>query len=120
MEYKILKEIITSVESSYVTNIPLHHLPSARSIHYDGNGSQIFVTTAENFRSLKPHVIHEIFKQRHILILDAKEDEKISFDSYGLSLLGDLDVTRQIQGTQLYFPSHSCDSRRLQCHICFK
>jgi hypothetical protein len=78
----------------------MHHLDSARSVEYDPNDrgvSSIFVVNYNKFKTMKGKEIQAIFRHRHILVLDVEVDE-MAFDIEGLSTLGSMTLSRQMQG----------------------
>jgi hypothetical protein len=49
------------------------------------------------FKTMKGKEIQAIFRHRHILVLDVEVD-KMAFDIEGLSTLGSMTLSRQMQG----------------------
>jgi hypothetical protein len=97
---KLLADVQKSVEASYVNGKPRHHLESARSTMYDPKDptmSSIFVVDAETFQKMDGETIREVFRRRHILVTGV-ETEDMDFDLEGLSTMGSLIRTRQMQG----------------------
>lgn len=98
IECALVDDLQKSVESSYVNHRPLHHLPTSQVIQDLGSHtSRIFVTTASEFRKLTPSRIQDIFKDRHILLLDV-DMEELDFDLDSLSNLGDIQKPCRITG----------------------
>lgn len=58
----------------------------------------IFVTTVDAFKALQAAAIQDIFRHRHILVLDVPEDDPLRFDAAGLSKLGPLRGSKEVQG----------------------
>src|ERR1700677_3995252 len=86
-----------SVCSLYKDGRPLHHLPSARSKLYDLDASAIFVVDYGDYRKMKAERIQAIFLHRHIFAVNVPTED-IKFDEAGLSTMGALDQSRQVQG----------------------
>lgn len=101
-ECRLVTRILSSKQGLYQQGIPLHHLPAARRIEYDGSGSSIFVSTAEDFKKLTPLQIQQVFRDRHILVVDVPVDEPLEFDKAGLMTLGALHSQREFQGVLQY------------------
>jgi hypothetical protein len=100
VDIPLLKEVQASVEELFVNGQPRHHLDSARAVspdYSDSTLSAIFVVEYREFVAMDPMVIQTIFRRRHILVLDVPTEE-MAFDEYGLSTLGSLTKSRQIQG----------------------
>lgn len=89
-----------TVESGYHQGYPLHHLPLARQIDWDPHNvlqSSIFVAMYDDFKSMSPKTIQTIFRDRHILVLDAP----LPSEDFSLKSLGELACTTipiQMQG----------------------
>jgi len=113
LEYPLFSAIQKSVESLYQDGWPPHHLDSARSLEYDPNGSDFYVTTHEEFAKLKATQIQEIFRHRHIII-PGRPLEDFKFDRDGLKAVGSLTARRQIQGMFCSSPEQINSSHRLQ------
>jgi hypothetical protein len=115
VEHQLLTEVVAMVESCYVNGAPPHMLPSAREINYNPGGlSCIYVTDWTDFKVLSPSQIQEIFRHRHILVLNAPV-ETVMFDREGLETLGSLHASRHVQGLILHKSSVSCVC--LLCHV---
>lgn len=109
IEDALLKEVIESMESRYDQDgRPPHHQPSAREIEYDPEGSKIFVCEYERFLNLSTGVIQDIFRHRHILVVNVPVEEPVHFDASGLMNLGSLENERQVQGKFIYPLSLLC------------
>jgi len=103
VEYKLLRETISNVEASYINDLPAHILPSARLEEYDPAASCIFVVEWNRFKSMSTSAIQDIFRHRHIHVLDAPVDT-VEFDREGLESLGSLTSVRSVQGKLLDSP----------------
>ena len=101
VEYPFFREVIQAMESLYTHGCPLHHMPSATSLHHQPQSSQFFVTTLAEFERLKPAQVQEVFRHRHILVRGPPPDN-FQFDLHGLSQLGSLTSARDIQGSMLW------------------
>jgi hypothetical protein len=76
---------------------PPHRLHTAQSKTYDPRMmSCIFVTLWTSFKAMTAREIQEIFRHRHILVLDAPV-EKLNFDCEGLETMGSLHTPRTFQ-----------------------
>ena len=103
VEHRLLAEVFEMVQANYVQGRPLHHLPTARSKTYDPSGSSIFVTPWASFKAMSVKEIQDVFRHRHILVLDAPV-EQVKFDRDGLETLGSLHLSRTVQGKPRIFP----------------
>ena len=97
LESKVFTEIMEMVESRYLNDLPLHRFPSARSIEYDPEGSSIFIVEANVFEKMSAVEIQNIFRHRHILVLNTPQSQ-LSFDREGLSTLAPLKKKVVFQG----------------------
>jgi hypothetical protein len=88
------------VESGYVNGVPPHLLPSARETDYNRDASCIYVVDWTVFKDLPLLTIQEIFRHRHILVVNAPV-ETLTFDREGLETLGSLRSARHTQGLTL-------------------
>jgi hypothetical protein len=84
MQYQKFRGLRARVRSLYQYSKPLHHLPSARKIELDPQGSSIFVVNYRDFMAMKPHDIQSVFRRRHILVLGTPTED-MKFDLDGLS-----------------------------------
>jgi hypothetical protein len=100
-ELPLLRDIQANIEELYEDGKPLHHLPSAREVDYDPKDpriSTIFIVDYERFKNMEAGVIQKIFRDRHILVVGAP-NENAGFDPASLRLVGDLDTPREVLGT---------------------
>lgn len=88
----------------YQNRVPLHALDSARLIgalpapaSRGSSASDIFVTENGDFSALSGQDIQAIFRQRHILVLNAPGTGG-TFGLQNLSGVGDLDAEVEVQG----------------------
>ena len=73
-ENELLRNIVHNVEIGYVEGRPRHHHPSAHSTSFDPSNptqSSIFVTDYADFVNMDSHLVQDIFRHRHILVLNA-------------------------------------------------
>jgi hypothetical protein len=97
VEHALLQETYELVQSTYVDGLPPHRLPSAREQTYDPQASCVFVVEWNTFKSMAAATIQEIFRHRHILVLNSPV-ETVEFDREGLESLGSLSSIRSVQG----------------------
>jgi hypothetical protein len=83
------------VEEKYVNGVPLHRLPDAQDVDAEG-GSTIFVVDFADFDEMDAQEIQDIFRRRHILVLNVPS-KKVSFDRNALSLLAPLKKNTNMQ-----------------------
>jgi hypothetical protein len=102
-EIPLLREIQLSVESLYQEGRPIHQHGSATCAEYDSQGSSIFVVDHQDFIKMDAAAIQEIFRRRHILVLDVPAED-LAFDEEGLSTLGSLDHPREMLGMAISSP----------------
>ena len=77
---------------------PRYHHPSARDpLCQDASASSIFVVEYEDFSTLDPFLVQEIFRHRHILVTGVPH-ENMEFNEHGLSYLGSIYRPIEIQG----------------------
>lgn len=79
--------------------MPVHRLPSARVEEYQPNTSTVFVVNWEKFKAMSSSAIQQIFRRRHILLLNAPI-ETFAFDREGLEHLGSLTTVRPMEGNE--------------------
>jgi hypothetical protein len=103
VEHRLLAEVFEMVQANYVQGRAPHRLHTARSKTYDPRVSSIFVTQWASFKAMSAREIQEIFRHRHILVLDAPV-EQLNFDRDGLETLGSLHLSRTVQGKLRTFP----------------
>ena len=97
VEHRLLAEVVEMVEDNYVLGQAPHRLHTAKSTTYDPSASSIFVTEWTSFKAMSAREIQDIFRHRHILVLDAPVEE-LDFDRDGLETLGSLHLSRTVQG----------------------
>jgi hypothetical protein len=97
VEHALLKETYELVQASYIDGVPPHRHPSAREVTYDPAASCVFVVEWHRFKSMNASTIQEIFRHRHILVLNSPI-ETVEFDREGLETLGSLSSIRSVQG----------------------
>ncbi|MDT7543775.1 MAG: hypothetical protein QOE33_3688 [Acidobacteriota bacterium] len=93
----MFKDLQQNIESGYVDGKPLHHLPSARSVKHLPDASSVFVVEHADFIAMTPGNIQNIFRDRHILVTGVPQEEQ-HFDEESLSIFGDIDLPREING----------------------
>ena len=96
-EIELLQEIQECVESDYVEGRPRHHLPSAREIEPSEGQSIIFVTNYSTFSDMPTNVVQDIFKTRHILVLDCPLPSE-EFNTKTMRRITNVNTKREIQG----------------------
>jgi hypothetical protein len=97
LERARVQEVQASVEARYHDGRPLHHLPSARQLQFDRNASAFFVVPYEDYLKLTPSQVQDIFCHRHILVYDVPTED-MEFDRDGLSSMGSLTQSMDVQG----------------------
>jgi hypothetical protein len=104
IENQLLESIQKSIESLYVDGRPLHHLPTARNFDFDpfdSHQSSVFVVDFPTFVKMSADALQDIFKDRHILVLNTPMKEQ-EFGQESLLTLGPLNKVIQIQGIFLH------------------
>ena len=97
-ETNALRNVHGLVERSYVKEShPRHHLPSARQQDYTLEASAFFIINHDEYAKLTKDDIHNIFKKRHILILNVPAMSQ-PWNRQTLAKLGALTQRRDIQG----------------------
>jgi hypothetical protein len=86
------------VTAGYIDGKPPHLHETAQWVKPDIPASCIFVAEWELFKSLSSLEVQEIFRHRHILIVNAPV-ETVDFDREGLETLGSLHSARTVQGS---------------------
>jgi hypothetical protein len=99
-ELDTFKEMQDGVEKLYHNHRPRHHLPSARDLEWhpdDPTQSSVFVTDFVDFDEMEPATIQDIFRHRHILVLNMPF-KGTKFSLAALSQLRDIQTPIQMQG----------------------
>jgi len=96
-EIPSLNLIKDMIEKGYNQGTPKHLLPSARSLDFDATASTIFVVPYTQFTGMQDKKIHEIFRNRHILVTGVPV-APLAFDENGLSTLAPLHQKTLFQG----------------------
>ena len=86
-----------AVEGLFRDGTPLHHLPEARKKYAVPGASSIFVVDYKDLKNYMDFELQEIFRDRHILITGAPNEEQ-EFGLEALENLGSMHVNRCIQG----------------------
>jgi hypothetical protein len=100
VEINLLSSIQDLVEANYVDGIPRHHLDIARNKTYhpfDKKQSCIFVTEYEDFKEMSPTDIQDIFRDRHILVLNTPFQGE-PFGRYSLETITSVQKIRNMNG----------------------
>jgi hypothetical protein len=95
MDY--LEQIDRCVRSRFVDFSPKIHASGARDVDFDPMESCIFVVDHSKFMTMDAHVIQQIFRYRHILVVNVPAED-MKFDLNGLSRVGSLSRVLEIQG----------------------
>jgi len=99
-ENRLLSDIQKNVEAIFVNGRPRHHQESAHITEcnlQDPLLSSIFVVDWKDFIQMTRTALLNIFKDRHILVLNALTSG-VDFSLKALSALGALDKVRIMQG----------------------
>jgi hypothetical protein len=97
LEYSFLQKIKEMVSPHFSMGMPLHRLESARDRVLRPGQSSIFVVEWADFDKMESREIQEIFRYRHILVVNWPE-KTIKFDRAGLSLLAPMKKQKEFQG----------------------
>lgn len=93
-----LNEITTNAARFYVDGKPLHCHDDARNVDFKIGSSCLFIATADEFRRMSPNIVQDIFRKRHILVLDVEPNQTWVFDEECLNRLGPIDEDRAVHG----------------------
>lgn len=75
---------------------PPHRHPSSYNKEFTGQ-SRFFIVDCKEFNAMDPQLIQDIFRHRHILVLDVDSGKRVDFNARGLSMLAPLDQLVPIQ-----------------------
>jgi hypothetical protein len=96
-ELSTFRAIQARVERFYVQGRPRHHQPSAWQTECSAHQSAIFVVEFPEFSRMTAAQVRDVFRHRHILVLNSPLPE-MPFDLSTLSQLRDVKKTLPIEG----------------------
>jgi hypothetical protein len=97
-ETDALQNVHAVVERSYINGShPRHHLPSAHHQEYTPEASAFFIIDYDDYLKLPANEIHNVYKDRHILICNVPGMQH-PWERPTLAKLGALAQHRDIEG----------------------
>jgi hypothetical protein len=98
MEYDVLRNVQSLVESNYIDGRPRHHLPSAWNPILEEGASIFFIVEHAKFVTMSPHQIQEIARHRNIVVKNVPQPA-FDWSRETLSEFGGVSQLRDIQGS---------------------
>ncbi|KAF7965100.1 hypothetical protein HWV62_45719 [Athelia sp. TMB] len=96
----LVRAVSHEIESQFDSNgRPPHMLPAASHVKFDNKASSIFRVEYSDLVGMDSRLIQEIFRDRHILVVNVPSAGVVRFDQEGFQMLSDIDnlVTVQCQ-----------------------
>lgn len=106
-DIKLVRKIAAMVENRFKDGKPPHHQPEASQRTYHA-GSDIFTVDCKAFNAMELSEIHEIHRDRHLLVRGVDPGRPTKFDEEGLQKLRDIDAPVQIQRKWLKSQQRPC------------